>query len=256
MSRLELRFPGLTIYGAPNQSPALPGFYLARKGFEGWDDGVSGRRERIDITGGHGEYDLPVLRGARLVTLKGHALARSPFELGQLRSQIMGLGADGDKVRMHVEHHGRVLWADVRRLDATFEDVGSDGTRTRAEWALDLLAADPRKYGTETRSFTGGTVLAHHFGNFPAKIQAVVRGPRAAGYEITGPGGRKVVVSQALETLDHHTIQFWSGRVYRNGTRQLGALTVFQPWTVPPGPPTAMSCSSGPMTINITDTYI
>lgn len=219
----------------------------------GWFEGPAVRAESIPIPGAHGEYDLPVFREPRIISIEGMIYTDSDFEQDQAINALLRVCADGQRERLTVESAAGSTSAMVRLSDGP--EISRIRLGTHARYRMVLRASDPRRYGEE-RSYTGGAVQAFHYGNFPAKIQAVVRGPRAAGYEIQGPGGRRVVVAQELGSLDHHTIQFWSGRVYRNGTRQLGALTVFQPWTVPPGPPTSMSCPSGEMTINITDTYI
>jgi hypothetical protein len=228
-------------------------FTIETDGIAGLFGGVGVRGERIPLPSAHGDYDLPVYREARLLKFSGDVNSDGLSDQQKDLSRLGAVLADGQKSTLAFQADGGPRRCSVRLADTPDIEVVVPGKFAR--YQLQLIAPDPRMYG-EDRSFTGGDVQAYHYGNFPAKIQAVVRGPRPAGYEIQGPGGRRVVVAQSLGPLDHHTIQFWSGRVYRNGTRQLGALTVFQPWTVPPGLPTAMSCPSGEMTINISDTYI
>ncbi|MHA3682780.1 hypothetical protein ACXR2W_00765 [Leucobacter sp. HY1908] len=256
MARLRISFPGVQVLSRPLDGGELHGFFVAKGGWEGWDDGVVGVRDSVSRPGQHGVYDLPVLREARVVTLRGHAFARSEFDLGGFRDALMGVGADGGSVPMSVAHLGQTLRADVRVLSASFEDAGLNDGRSRAEFTLHLECADPRKYG-ERRTFSGGTVDVHHMGNFPASPVVTITGPRAAPYTITGPGNRVVQVNQALTSGQTHRIDFRTGRVFRNNALQVGVLGQAGFWAIPPGKTSVMELSQGgSMTVALDDTYM
>lgn len=108
-----------------------------------------------------------------------------------------------------------------------------------ADWSVEVVCEDPRVYG-EVEDFPGGQVAIHR-GNFPARPQLVVSGTAAGGYTVTGPGGRRVVVTKALVSGSPHTIDFAKGGLYINGVRQLRAISIYEPWDIAPGLPGAMA---------------
>lgn len=253
---LRLQFGTVSILGRPDDfSSRVEGLFVGPDGFEGWDDGPEVRRESVERPGQHGEYDLPVFNGSRVVSVDGHALAWSDVELGHLRNRIMGVGADGQRLRLAVEHQGSTLWADVRRGSRpTFRDAGIRNGMMRARFALHVVAADPRKYG-EVRDFAGG-VGAVHYGNFPATPRLLI-GAGSGGYTVTGPSGRVVTVGTAPAAA--HYIDFTTGGLFNTaGVRQVGAITVYQPWSIPVGIPGVVATISGArsLTQRVTDTFI
>lgn len=121
---------------------------------------------------------------------------------------------------------------------------------------LSLVAADPRKYG-EVNDFPGGTVAVNR-GNFPARPQLIVSGTAAGGYTVTGPGGRRVVVTKALAAGAPHTIDFGKGGLWIGGVRQLRAITVYEPWEIAPGLPGVVATvnNSAALIQRVADTYV
>lgn len=255
MNRLEIQLPGCTVRGRPVHGQPVEGFYVGKNGWKGWDDSTAGRRNAVPHPSAHGEFDQPVFRGARVVTIDGHAFARSEYDLGNLRALWTGVGADGDLVAIHARHQGEFLRAAGRVITATFNDAGYEGKLLRADVSLEMVCADPRKYG-EAHTFTGASVDALNYGNFPASPVIEVVGPRTGPYTITGPDGRQIVVTQSLTAGQTHRLNFADGGLYRDGVRQLGAVSVFQPWTIPAGRSVPMGISSGQMTVHVTDTYM
>ncbi|WP_404474851.1 hypothetical protein [Microbacterium aerolatum] len=246
----------MQILSRPDDGPSrVEGLFVGPDGFNGWDDGVDVRRESVDRPGQHGEFDLPVFNGSRVISVDGHALAWSEYELGQLRNRVMGVGADGGRQVISVEHQGDTLHATVRRgSKPTFVDSGIRHGMHRARFALFLVAADPRKYG-DVHEFPAGQVAINR-GNFPATPRLMV-GAGSGGYTVTGPNGRQVVVGTA--PAGAHYIDFVSGGLFTAaGVRQVGAITVYQPWTIPPGVPGVTATISGSRTLTqrVTDTYI
>ena len=252
---LRIRVGGLQILGRPeDRQPRVEGLFVARDGFEGWDDSPDVRREAIERPGEQGEFDLPVFNGARVFSIDGHALAWSERELAQLRSQVTGLGADGSRMQVTVDHQGQTLWANARRgARAQFRDAGVRRGLHRAKFLLQFIAADPRKYG-EVHNFVSGEAAVHR-GNFPATPRLLV-GAGSGTYTITGPGGRVVNVTAAPAAA--HEIDFATGGLFLNGSRQINAIAIYQPWSIPPGIPGVAASISGARSRvqRVTDTFM
>lgn len=249
---IEISIAGVRFVGGLIGEPY--GLFVKDRGFIGWESGTVGRREQAERPAAHGDFDLPMFRQARVVTISGHAIARSLFDLSRLRDQVTGLGSDGGLVRVHVSDEGDVRSADMRVVSADFVGTG------RADWPrgdfdIELVASDPRLFG-KFRTVSGSSVQVVNYGNFPASPVVEVVGARSAPYTITGPGGRTVVVSQALTAGQTHRIDFASGGLYRNGARQIGGISVFKPWTIPANGQAAMSISAGSMDVTVADTYM
>ena len=256
---LHVQVGGAHIYGHPRLiTPDLFGLFIAKDGWDGWDDGGGEARvESVARPGMHGEFDLPVLMGASVFSIDGWALAPSAFMLGRLRSTVMGIGADGQLMRATVHHQEQTLWADVRRaVKPTFKDAGVRHGLLRARFFLQFRAPDPRKYG-ETVDFPGGE-KAVQYGNFPARPDLIVTGTAASGYTVTGPGGRRVVVTKALTAGAPHTISFAKGGLWVGGVRQLRAISMYEPWTVPPTAVGAVATVDNGVSLvqRVTDTFV
>lgn len=253
---LRIDVGGVSIIGRPDEfSSRVEGVFVGPDGFHGWEDGVDVRRESVERPAQHGEYDLPVFNGSRVISVDGHALAWSEYALGHLRNRIMSVGAAGTRTQIAVTLQGETLHAMVRRgAKPTFVDAGIRYGLHRARFALFLVAADPRKYGT-TAEFPAGSA-AVHYGNFPATPRLLI-GAGSGGYTVTGPGGRQVVVGTA--PAGAHYIDFASGGLFTAaGVRQVGAITVYQPWEIGPGGPGVVATITGSRTLSqrVTDTFI
>ena len=250
---LRIRVGGLTILGAPRVNEPAVGLFVGPDGFQGWDDSTTGRRDSTDRPSAHGSFDGPLLRGERVFSVDGHAIAASAAELGHLRSRVTGLGGDGARVRVTVDHQGQTLWADAKVPEATFRDLGFRGRRHRARFSLQFVAADMRKYGP-VQSFPGASVQAFHYGNFPAAPVIDVVGPVAAPYTVASQG-KSYTVTQALTAGQTHRIDMSTGWVTRNGVLQVGVVSSAQTFEIPPGLPVTVTGPAS-MTVKVTDTYI
>lgn len=256
---LQIEFDGTQLLGRPGRE-ILPGLYVKRGGFVGWDDGGADiRREAAARPTSHGEFDAPAYLGARVVTIAGYALARNVHELASLRDSVMAAGATGALTRMEVRHQERVLWANGRRIAATFNDLGLRGSRwLRGEFEIQIVFPDPRKYG-ETKRFASPSgnpvqsIKVSHRGNFPA-FPTIEVANAPANYEIRSPGGSFRI--SGIADAGVHRIEMATGRVYRNGVRQMGVVSRAQTWAVPPGVEWEHSATSGLIWVFMTDTFI
>lgn len=252
---LRISADGVDIFGRPLEvHPRAEGLFVGPGGFNGWDDGGGEvRREAVPRPAAIGEFDMPVYEGAMVFSVDGHALAYDPPTLGHLRDRVTGLGYGGRRFRVVVEHQERELWTWCRRgARPKFDDAGIRHGLHRGEFLLQFVAPIPRKYG-EARDFAAGET-AFHRGNESA-VPLLLIGAGAGGYTVTGPGGRVVTVSTA--PAGAHQIDFATGGLFLNGVRQVGALSVYQPWSVPPGLPGVTATISGARTLTqrVTDTY-
>lgn len=230
---LRIMVEGLTVLGRPENGQHV-GLFVRPNGFEGWDDGADSRRDRVDIPGSHGEFDLPGFLGPRVFSIDGWALTYSERELAHFREQVLGVGAAGGRVRVSVEHQGQLLWANARvGGKPTFRDAGIRHGLMRAQFQWQFIASDPRKYSGIDKVASG--VASLNRGNFPAVPIFEVTTSVATGYRINGPDGRHFIVSTPLPVGQKDVIDFRTARVRRNGVLLAGAVSRAQTWSLPPG---------------------
>ncbi|MEU4016175.1 hypothetical protein AB0E56_13030 [Microbacterium sp. NPDC028030] len=254
---LRITMGGVQILGRPlDLSPRVEGLFVGPDGFEGWDDGTEARRETIERVADHGDFDVPTFQGSRVFSIDGHAFAWSERELAHLRHRVIGVGADGGRLKVTVEHQGQELWVWARRGGKPiFKDAGIRSGMLRGTFLVQMVAADPRKYG-EVRDFPAGSA-AIHYGNFPATPRLMV-GAGSGGYTVTGPGGRVITVNSNAPA-EAHSIDFVTGGLFNGaGGRVPNAITVYQPWSIPVGLPgvTATITGSRSLAQRVTETYI
>ncbi|RLP74347.1 hypothetical protein D9V32_13445 [Mycetocola tolaasinivorans] len=240
--------------GLPGQLPAVTfrfgglvfgddrGLVIApNDGFKGWWDGGAFRSERSTRPLGHGSFDAPGFMEARVVSISGAILARDPEDFEQLRTELMSVLNDGELGRIIVEYEGKTLWADCRLVSARASQNSQD--ESSGDFLIQIECPDPRKYG-ETRSFDGVTP-AFHRGNAPAWPQFTVRGSTPGGYTITGPGGRRFVVTAALTSSQVHTIDMSTGILRINGAIVYGGTGRADLWSIPGGARVSHQISAG-----------
>lgn len=251
---LEIHADGREILSHPRDMSKPYGLFVKRGGFQGWQGLSNRRRESLARAVEHGEHDVPVYLPSRIVTIDGFVLADSEENLEHRSESLTGLAADGDRIRVTVIHQGSSRWADGRVLTAECEDLGVRSGVLRAEFEVQLVFADPRRYGETILHPSTGTatsISVAHRGNFPA--YPVIEIPGApAGYTIASDAGTFTVAGATAGGT--HTVDLRRGRVFRNGVEMLdvghGDL-----WTVPPG--RAMThVLSVPGRVRILNTYV
>jgi hypothetical protein len=209
------------------------------KGFQGWEGITDRRREQVARAVEHGEHDVPVLLGARVVTIDGWIIAPNERELRAYARQITGTGGDGERLAVTVDHQGETLHARGRVVSASVDDEGERiGWYLRASFQIQIVFADPRRYGPTTRFPASGTATindVYQYGNFPA--HPVVEFPTGAptGWVLTAPGSRRLQVAGApsggLQRFDMRT-----GRLTRDGVDVTDQATITGDiWAVPVG---------------------
>lgn len=212
--------------------------------------GVDVRREDIARPAAHGSFDMPGFLSPRVIPVSGHMSAATAMKLEHSMARLSGLLADGGTSRLTLDGPLGARWCDVRLASAT-QITQLDATTAR--FLVTFWAADPRTYG-EVHDFPAGEVAINR-GNFKATPRLLV-GAGSGGYTVTGPNGRVVTVATA--PAGAHEIDFTNGGLFVGGVRQVGAITVYQPWTVPPGLPGVTATISGSRSLvqRVTDTYV
>lgn len=227
---LEIRVDGREMFGDPRD--LARGLIVKPDGFQGWRGLPAGRREALARAVEHGEHDVPTFLPARVVTIDGWVLADSEEQLEHLSELVAGIGATGERKRTVVKARGVTRWADGRRLLCEVDD--SPGESLEAEFQLQLVFADPRRYGeTNTLPEAGVSTSIDVFsrGNFPS--YPVVEIPSApSSYSISSPGGTFTV--SGATSGGTHTVDLRRGRVYRNGVEMPG-VGHGSLWAVPSG---------------------
>lgn len=231
------------------------GFTIASKGFVGWLDGVTQRRDDTPLPQAHGSFDAPGFGAARVVSIQGLCWADSDRKLGWYGRQLTGLLADGGMDRLVANYMGLEAFADMRLAAGSQTQFSTRIPGRLADYQIQFWAPDPRIFGN-TQTFTGTSVTAFHYGNFPADPVVTVVGPQVGGYTITGPGGATFTVTQDPGAGHAHTIDFATGLVSLDGVVQSGVVSSADTWTIPPGQQVAMSISAGSMTVAVKDTFI
>lgn len=260
MRKLAIRAGGVEILGNPGRRRA--GAVVAPGGFQGWLGLPAGRREALARAVQHGEHDVPTFLPSRVVTVDGYVFADSEVEFGHEIERLAGLGASGGRLQVSVEMHGESRFAEARRVLATVDDPGYRGGALLAEFQVQFVFADPRKYGElntypgdllqpKSPAATGTTFQVFHYGNFPAF--PVVEIPSApAGYSVSA-GGKTFTVSGATAGGTHE-VDLRSGRVFRNGVEMPG-VGGGDLWSVPVGLGLTHTLSV-PGRVKIPNTYV
>lgn len=247
---MRLRLGGLEFVGCAGEAT----FTIERDGIRGHGlGGADMRRETVDRPGAHGAFSLPGYLTGRSIRWGGLVLTDSPREQEHALLRLSGLLAGGGTSRLVIDGDNP-RWLDVLRASPEPPKVLVPGLV--ASYSFEAWAPDPRMYG-EVREYAAGEA-AVQYGNFPARPRIIVSGVAEAGYTVTGPGGRRVVVQRPLTASQPHTIDFVKGGLYVGGVRQLRAITVYEPWEIPPGVPGVVTTVNGSRTlrVQVTDTFV
>lgn len=223
---LAISIAGVEMRGDIPTRSRMRGLIVKPQGFQGWQGLSSTRREALARAVQHGEHDVPVYLGSRVVTIDGWAVGESEDEVGNLSDSVTGLFAAG-RTLVTVEHQGKRLDAYARAVVAECDDYAPD--EFVSEFQVQLLFADPRKYGETltlpgdklnppVSSATATSINVFHYGNFPA-FPVVVIPDAPAAYSITA-GGKTFTVTGATAGGTHE-VHLRNGRVYRNGVEMV-----------------------------------
>lgn len=119
----------------------------------GWFGPVGVRASSTDRPAGDGAYTGDNRRTSRVITLEGFCKSSTTQLADDALDLFNALLGDGQLHQLVVEENNRTLTAMVRLADGTnIERL----TPRRSDWQLVLVAPDPRKYGTDTRTTSTG----------------------------------------------------------------------------------------------------
>lgn len=232
MTDLIIRADGTEIRGRPRH--VEPGLYVAEDGFIGVDDGAEVRRESIERSGERGEFDLSVLSGARVVSIDVIALANSLTGLRSRRTEIRRIGQGGRRFLVEFDHLGHEVSGYARRGGkTTFRDSGIHNTgMLYAKAFVQWVFPDPVLVGKTRSSVRATSVLVSHRGDAGIAPTIDVYGPFPNGYTITAAGRGSFTVTSALAAGQKETVDIGASRVYRNGIRRVGVISVPGRWEI------------------------
>lgn len=230
------------------------GFYIKKGGLKGVFGGVGVRGESVEYPHGDGDFELPVFRSSRFVTIEGPCIADSAERLDWYSNVLTGLLAGPDSGRVIFDLPGGVRWGDAQLNGPPEFDITMWGQR--ADWQLSLKFADPYLY-RDAASFAGGSPSFHR-GNTKAIPVHTVTGSNGSGYTINGPDGKRFTVTRAVVAGSPHVIDMATGWLTINGVVQTGAVTVSDLWAVPGGAQVTHTIAGSGLTLStlLRDTFI
>ena len=228
----------------------------------GWSDGAPVRLTTSDREGIDGGISGPVLRGARLITLSGVAMA--PSRLAMLaakdRWHTFAASAPASVYPLVVAEEHMTRQADVKLAgEPKAADVGSVSFR----WELLLRADDPLRYATDLTLLatelptgpesgltfnavfpltfggggTGGALYAINTGNAPVWPVLTINGPVSNPSVQNLASGRTVAFDISLAADESLVIDMAARTVLLNGTanRRNALLASSSWWQIEPG---------------------
>lgn len=259
---VRIGYGGLVIRAYPGMDGVDRGLFLAKDGFEGWEDaGAEFQASYTDRPNAHGAFEADALLRTRQPSITAWALADSDRELGLLRQRVSGAGADGGLHPFTVDMHEATTWANAQRSGRwRFTDQGVRNGVLRASVFMQFACPDPRIYGA-AQVFAAGEP-AFHRGNFPADPKVTVTGTFPGGYSVHGPRGHVFSVAAPLVPGNTDVIDMRTGWVYRNGALLVGGVARADVSQVLPGASSdqvfllVAPSGSGSMLVSVTDTFV
>lgn len=223
-------------------------FTVDHGSLKGWFEAPGVRRNDEPRPLADGSFTAPTFRSGRSVSWSGLILTKTPAEQHHAMEQLAGMCSGEGLSRLTVQHESHATWADVQVMQPPEVTVEAYGRVARYD--VELWAPDPRRYG-ELRSFPGGANVFHR-GNAPAF--PVVQLTSASTYNIVSPGGTFRV--SGAEFGGTHRVDMRTGRLTRNGTPVLGAVTRAETWAIPPGARWTHTVTAGSnLVVEVHDTF-
>lgn len=210
---------------------------------------VGMRREKIARPYSPGSFTTPGFLAEQEFKWSGLILTDTEFAQQKAIERLSGLLSDGGLSRLTIDF-GEVRWANVQREDIPEPSIVVPGRI--ASYQVEVSAPDPFLFG-KTREYADGVPVIQR-GTHAAFPVFVVTGSAPGGYTITGPSGKRIVVTSALTVGTPHTIDTAEGEVMVGGS--LGNISVFEPWAIGPGlPGVTHTISAGSLLVRVTDQF-
>lgn len=229
---MTVALPGLEILGRPLDGARPDGVYLGPGGFSGWDDGVEMRRETVQRVAAAGDFDATGYPDARIVSLSGVIASPSEERTQYWMDRLTGVLNDGSMGRITVGRADVTRFATAGLVRTTAE--ARKHAPSRADWQMQLWCPNPRKYGhlNQEVSANDGSFITTHRGNARALTRFVVAGT-GDRWRITGPGGRSILVTQALRSGSPHEYDMLTGQLRVGGVLTYGGVETADTWSIP-----------------------
>lgn len=224
---------------------------------DGWTLGGGVETSFTPRPGAHGDFDGPVYRRSRVITLGGVCIAQSLDLAEEAAESLASLVADGRMGTLSVSSATRDRRVNVRLSDTPQASwMGPNAFR----WQLQFTAPDPRKYGLDTVTSTSlpdltgggivfpisggifdfhaddvasGSVSFYNAGTAPTEPLLTVTGPLASGFEVTHvETGRRLRYEATVGSPI--VLDSASGRVTTDGQDRAAYLAVREWFSIPP----------------------
>ena len=228
--------------------------FLMPDGLSGFTGGTTDRGEQTARPYGDGALSVDSFLSAGSMTLDGGITAPTPFDLVQKINRFVAEFTNRE-IMISAKDEAGYFWRVARRNGLpVVKRHGAD--RCFARFNAQLWFPDPHYYG-QTRTAPSGVRVAN-YGSADAIPTVRVQGPQPAGYTIGDGEGGEIVVTQALGAGGTDVIDLRTGWVRRAGVIVSGAVSKFQPWTVPAygSKVHTFSGGSGAVSFEVTDTYM
>lgn len=224
----------------------------------GWSDAAPVRLAVADREDAHGGISGPVWRGARLINLKGIALAPDRITMLYAKDRLRAVGDDTTTTQLTVAeaHLTRHTWVKYA-TEARMRDVNSRAF----EWELSLRADDPLRYGdaqilsmplpitpagglaypltfpyTYGAGLVGGYGTADNAGNAATYPVLQISGPLSNPAVYNATTGAQIAAQLDLAAGDVLTIDAAGRGLSVNGASRFDAMTADSSWwTLAPG---------------------
>lgn len=180
----------------------------------GWSDGVPSGDEASPHWSGVGAFVVAQQVNARTVEMRGLLKTRTPQRLWEMRDQFASLKRN--TLTVDEQDLGYSRLATVRIVDRDVELV--PGAPLIAQYTLTLVADDPLRYGSATRSLSNGTNAIPNAGDEDASPTLTLTGPHSA-VTIVHPGGTYTFAALSSGT---RVLDFRNGDVWNASTRVFG----------------------------------
>ncbi|WP_160665328.1 phage tail domain-containing protein [Pseudarthrobacter sp. ATCC 49987] len=201
MSRVQTATVGALKFSTDGSLVMPEGYTIWLDRFDGWTNSTDVRRNRTEREGEHGEFSEPGKRGARMVTLEGDVTCPSEIVAARAELEISALLGDGGEGLLAVTDSA--LWPMSAAASlASGVKIGWKNDLTPT-YLIQLLCADPRKYGATLADSTGVAVAA---GALPYPLYAPAP-PGVIDYGTPGsPGTVTLTNSGKADTAPRFTV--------------------------------------------------
>lgn len=226
---LLVRTGEMNFYG---DQPRRVGFNVTD--WSGWVEGVSAQQDVVLNPAGDGAYDLPSKLNPRNVSLNGYVYTDGLASLGHYSRLLSGMLAVRQARPVYVDVLEKQEWSFGKVIEKP--DFKEWGGQPFADFSVEFWFPKPQIFGTIPRIIGPATSLSvPNRGNSPASLSLLIEGSSAGGYTVSGPLGRKYIVTAPLLAGHPHTIDMKFGNLTIDGVIVASGVTRANRWAVPNG---------------------